>query len=63
MIEEGRDCADVVTQTAAARRALDQVGFVILSHRIEECVRRKADAGADGRQTLEELMRLFLKLA
>ena len=27
MIEEGRDCADVVTQLAAASRALDRAGF------------------------------------
>ena len=27
MIEEGRDCADVVTQLAAASRALDRAGL------------------------------------
>ena len=29
MIEEGRDCADVVTQLAAASRALDRAGFAV----------------------------------
>ena len=31
MIEEGRDCADVVTQLAAASRALDRAGFKIIA--------------------------------
>ena len=31
MIEEGRDCADVVTQLAAASRALDKAGFKIIA--------------------------------
>ena len=31
MIEDGRDCADVVTQLAAASRALDRAGFKIIA--------------------------------
>ena len=31
MIEEGRDCEDVVTQLAAASRALDRAGFAIIA--------------------------------
>ena len=31
MIEEGRDCADVVTQLSAASRALDRAGFKIIA--------------------------------
>ena len=29
MLEDGRDCADVVTQLAAVSRALDKAGFKI----------------------------------
>lgn len=32
MIEDGRDCADVVTQLSAASRALDRAGFLSLIH-------------------------------
>ncbi|MEO8899296.1 MAG: metal-sensitive transcriptional regulator [Candidatus Dormibacter sp.] len=31
MIEEGRDCADVLTQLAAASRALDRAGFKLVA--------------------------------
>jgi Metal-sensitive transcriptional repressor len=30
MIEEGQDCSDVLTQLAAAGRALDRAGFKII---------------------------------
>jgi CsoR family transcriptional regulator, copper-sensing transcriptional repressor len=31
MIEDGQDCSDVVTQLAAAARALDRAGFKIIA--------------------------------
>jgi CsoR family transcriptional regulator, copper-sensing transcriptional repressor len=61
MLEEGRPCADVVTQVAAASRALDRAGFKIIATGMRHCL---ADREA-GRQTLTEaeLERLFLALA
>lgn len=60
MIEEGRDCADVVTQLAAASRALDRAGFKIIATGLEQCtVSSNGTADAD-RAKLE---RLFLSLA
>lgn len=61
MIEEGRDCSDVVTQLAAASRALDRAGFKIIATGMRQCMVQD-DAGA--RQLNEaELERLFLSLA
>jgi DNA-binding FrmR family transcriptional regulator len=31
MIEEGRDCQDIVTQLAAVSRALDRAGYAVIS--------------------------------
>ena len=59
MIEEGRDCADVVTQLAAASRALDRAGFKIIATGLDQCARTGDDAAADR----EQLERLFLSLA
>ena len=60
MIEEGRDCADVVTQLAAASRALDRAGFKIIATGLEQCAAdNKGTADADRAQ----LERLFLSLA
>ena len=45
MIEQGRDCKDVVTQLAAVSKALDRAGFKIVATGLRECV---IGAGADG---------------
>jgi DNA-binding FrmR family transcriptional regulator len=58
MIEEGRDCADVVTQLAAASRALDRAGFKIIATGLEQC-----GTGASGTADRAQLERLFLSLA
>jgi DNA-binding FrmR family transcriptional regulator len=60
MIEEGRDCADVVTQLAAASRALDRAGFKIIATGLQECAAND-DGSADAE--VERLERLFLSLA
>jgi DNA-binding FrmR family transcriptional regulator len=60
MIEDGRDCADVVTQLAAASRALDRAGFKIIATGLQHCV---ADEGGAGDAERERLERLFLSLA
>jgi DNA-binding FrmR family transcriptional regulator len=60
MIEEGRDCADVVTQLAAASRALDRAGFKIIATGLQQCA-LNGDGTADAER--ERLERLFLSLA
>ena len=62
MIEQGRDCKDVVTQLAAVSRALDRAGFKIVATGLKECV---AGTTADGAAPLSEaeLEKLFLALA
>ena len=63
MIEEDQDCASVVTQLTAVRGALDKVGFIVLSHRMADCLTQKIDQGENKEEALEEAMKLFLKLA
>jgi DNA-binding FrmR family transcriptional regulator len=61
MIEEGRDCSAVVTQLAAASRALDKAGFKIIATGLRQCMVTD-DSGT--RQLNEaELEKLFLSLA
>ena len=45
MIEQGRDCKDVVTQLAAVSRALDRAGFKIVATGLRECVTGEAANG------------------
>jgi len=60
MIEEGRDCADVVTQLAAASRALDRAGFKIIATGLQECALNGDGTVGTDRARLEKL---FLSLA
>lgn len=58
MLEEGRDCKDVVTQLAAVSKALDRAGFIIIATGLEQCIRSE-----DPAMTTKELEKLFLSLA
>jgi DNA-binding FrmR family transcriptional regulator len=60
MIESGRSCRDVVTQLAAASRALDRAGFKIVASGLRQCLTN--ETGAE-EMTTEELEKLFLSLA
>jgi DNA-binding FrmR family transcriptional regulator len=62
MLEDGRDCADVVTQLAAVSRALDRAGFKIIASGLQQCVTAQAN-GDDRAVDLEQMERLFLSLA
>lgn len=62
MIEDGRDCRDVVTQIAAVSRALDRAGFKIVASGMRECLTGEQSAGSEP-MTEEQLEKLFLALA
>ncbi|MEU1494913.1 metal-sensitive transcriptional regulator [Streptomyces sp. NPDC005776] len=62
MVEEGRDCRDVVTQLAAVSRALDRAGFKIIAGRMRECLTVPEDGGTPAMNEAE-LEKLFLTLA
>ncbi len=60
MIEAGRPCRDIVTQLAAASRALDKAGFKIVATGLRQCL--EAEDGQPEMST-DELEKLFLSLA
>lgn len=62
MIEQGRDCKDVVTQLAAVSRALDRAGFKIVATGLRECVAGE-ESETRNPMTVAELEKLFLALA
>ena len=62
MLEEGRDCADIVTQMAAASKALDRAGFKLLATGMRQCMTATAD-GETEPMTPEQMEKLFLSLA
>jgi DNA-binding FrmR family transcriptional regulator len=62
MLDEGRECRDVVTQISAATKALEQAGFRLVAAGLTYCVQNPDDAAADG-YPLDEVQRMFMKLA
>ncbi len=60
MIEEGRECQDVVTQLAAVNRALDRAGFAIVSTGLKQCLTEPGGAESADVKAMEKL---FLTLA
>ena len=57
MVEQGRECRDVVTQLAAVSRALDRAGFKIVATNMRQCM------SGESAMSTDELERLFLALA
>lgn len=62
MLDENRECRDVVAQVSAASKALDQVGFKLLATGLSHCLANPKRAAANGFD-LDEVEKLFMKLA
>lgn len=61
MLEEGRECEDVVTQLAAVSRALDRAGFAIVATGLQQCL-TEGGGGVDD-MDVKKMEKLFLSLA
>ena len=60
MVEDGRDCTEVLIQLAAVRSALNSTSKIILKDHVEHCL---ADAVESGDlQSIEELNKAIEKL-
>ncbi len=53
MVEDGRDCSEVLIQIAAVRAALNSTAKIILRDHIEHCIVGAVESG--DKKTLEEL--------
>lgn len=62
MLDEGRECRDIVTQISAANRALERTGFRLVSAGMAYCIASPEKAQADG-YPLDEVEKLFMRLA
>jgi DNA-binding FrmR family transcriptional regulator len=58
MIEEGRNCDEVVTQLAAVSKAVNTAAFTLLSDGLRECQEQP-----DADEAAARLQKLFLALA
>lgn len=61
MMEQGKDCRDVVTQLSAARTAIDRTMGVIVSTNLEQCVRESVENGESTEGLVKEAVELLTK--
>ena len=59
MIEEGRECQDIVTQMAAVSKAIDRAGFATVAQGLRQCMADPDEDGVD----VATMEKLFLSLA
>jgi DNA-binding FrmR family transcriptional regulator len=62
MLDEGRDCKEVVGQISAATKALEQAGFRLVAAGLTYCLEQPEEAEAEG-YALDAVQKMFMRLA
>ncbi|MGB7461077.1 MAG: metal-sensitive transcriptional regulator [Carnobacterium jeotgali] len=61
MIEEGKECADIVTQLSAVRSSLDRAISLIVAENLVECVQGNSKEGSTGEENIQQAIQLLMK--
>lgn len=61
MMEENKDCKDVITQLSATRTAIDRTIGVIVSSNLVSCVRTAEEKGQNTEELVKEAVELLVK--
>ncbi|MGB9788332.1 MAG: metal-sensitive transcriptional regulator [Dictyoglomus turgidum] len=59
MIEEERDCKEIISQIAAVRSALKRVGILIVEEYAKKCIIGEENAESEISELLKDLQSLF----
>jgi DNA-binding FrmR family transcriptional regulator len=60
MLEEGRNCDEIIHQMSAVAKAVNTAAFTLISASLEECI---IEDRKDQKAVSEKLQKLFLSLA
>jgi DNA-binding FrmR family transcriptional regulator len=60
MMEEGKDCKDVITQLSASRSAIDRTIGLVVSSNLVECIQDTYDS-QDKEDSINEAVQLLVK--
>ena len=60
MLEEGRNCDEVVIQMSAVSKAINTAAFTLISASLKECI---VEGKTNSEAVTEKLQKLFLSLA
>lgn len=61
MMDEKKECKDVISQLSAARSALDRAIAFIVAQNLEQCVREQSEKGEDSSEMVQEAIELLVK--
>lgn len=61
MMEEEKDCKDIVNQMSAVRGALDHASAMIVSKHLEQCIRESEEDNQNPEELVEEAVNLLIK--
>lgn len=61
MMEDEKECRDVVTQMSAVRSAIDRTAALVVSQNLEECIRSEQGDNQDSEELIKEAVNLLVK--
>ncbi|MBO2945893.1 metal-sensitive transcriptional regulator [Paenibacillus sp. F411] len=61
MMEEHKDCKEVITQLSAARTAIDRTIGVVVSSNLVECVKEAEERGESTEELVQQAVNLLVK--
>jgi DNA-binding FrmR family transcriptional regulator len=62
MVEEGRDCEEIILQLSALRAAVNKVCMVVIAAHVEECLLNQA-RDENAKEALKKASRMFMKFS
>ncbi|AEB30953.1 hypothetical protein CAR_c22960 [Carnobacterium sp. 17-4] len=61
MMEDGKECVDIVTQLSAVRASLDRAISLIVAENLVECVQENIKEGGTGEENIQQAISLLMK--
>ena len=61
MMEEGKDCREVVTQLSAVRSASDRSIGLIVAKNLQQCIIDSNDNGTSAEKAIQEAVQMLVK--
>jgi len=61
MMEEEKNCKDVVSQLSAARSAIDKTMALVVAVNLEHCLQEQIETGGDTNKLVQEAVELLVK--
>ena len=61
MMEENKDCKELITQLSAARTAIDRTIGVVVSSNLVECVQNASESKENTEELVKEAVNLLVK--